>query len=213
MSREIRESITAHYNPFAGKLVGKQMRQAKWGLGKTYVKSRDGKRDIVLSSPFLGSKINPKNRNVYMQSQLEYFIERHTADVIRGRESILAQKEKTDDELIHEVAIYNMNQVNEETQYEMAERFARYQANKEQKHFKSWCNGKKHFIFHGEVFPVMTEDFIMKSKEAQEIKRVKDGAAAAAGTGESATGETTGSPDSVGDIPAVSEPPIDSNEN
>lgn len=184
MSKEIRSSVEAHYNPHAGKLIGRKARQARWGKGKTYVRSRDGEKEPVLSSPFLGSKITPKNRNVYMRSQVEYYIERHTADVIRGRENIRKQKDKTEDEIEHEVAIYDMNQVNEEEQLGMAERFARYQANKEMKHYRAWCAGKRHFIFHGEAFPVMTEEFIMKSKEAQEIKRVDDGTTGAAESGE-----------------------------
>lgn len=183
MSTEIRESVFAHYNPFAGRMVGRKIRQGKWGKGTPVVNVDGVKKEPVLSSPFLGSKISPKNRRAYMRSQIEYFIERHTADVISGREKIESQKDKTEDEISHEVALYNMSQPTEEEQLGMAERFARYQCNKENKHYRAWCAGKRHFIFQKEVFPVMTEEFVMKSKEAKEIKRV-DGGDQSGGTAE-----------------------------
>lgn len=157
--------ISAHYNPNSGVITGRKNRKKRYGnLPKPEAKQL---------SKYLGSRITPETRRAYEELQSRYFIERFTADVVAKREKIKNQEGKTIEEIEEEVRKFNSEQMNERELEELSWRFARNQTNKEQKHYKAWQRGDSFYIYKGNRFPVMTEEFINKTKEIKEIEQLK----------------------------------------
>jgi hypothetical protein len=159
-----------HYNPYATILTPAQ-RKATYGNLSVPIK---GSKPKSAPSPYMGSRVNAVNRKSYETAQVEYFKERYTQDVVKKRENIEAQKDKTQDQIDLEVDIFNKAQISEEELDSMAFRFGKYQVNKENKHYKAWLKGKSSFVYKGQTFPVLTEKFLNNSKSIKDIIKVEE---------------------------------------
>lgn len=120
-------------------------------------------------SKYLGSVITAATRNAYEVKQAKGFKDNYTRDVIKKRSEIEQQTGKTEEEILEEVSAFNAEQISEEELDAMSKRFARFQSNKENKHYKAWLAGKQTFFYKGKSFPVLTESFMKKSKSIKEI--------------------------------------------
>lgn len=160
--RARRQWIT-HYNEHANVVQGKARKMRYKG-----VETPDPKSPVKLS-PYLGSRITAATRNRYEEKQAEMFKQKYIRDVESKREQIKKQEDKTEDEIQAEINTFNSEQVSEQELEAMAKRFARYQTNKEQKHYKAWLQGKAWFKYKGQNFPVITERFVSEGKDVHEI--------------------------------------------
>jgi len=131
------------------------------------------KENVAGLSPYMGSVITFSNRREYEAKQKEFFIEKYTADIVAKRDKILAQTDKTPEELNVEVEEFNSKQINEQQLDELAQSFAVHQRNKENKHYKKYLQGFTEFTYKGKKYPVMTEELINKTKEIKEIEDVR----------------------------------------
>lgn len=161
-----KQAINAHYSENTGLILGRRNRQLRFG--------KNQKSEVKMFSNYLGSSITPQTRNTYEELQSEYFIERFKADLERRRNKILAQTDKTQEEIDLQISKMDADQLSESDLLEMSKRFARSQSNKETKHFKAWLKGDDFFVYKGNKFPVMTQAFIDKTKEIIEIEKVKE---------------------------------------
>lgn len=161
MSKKLHSHITAHYNPHADILIGKskKMRQP---TGKPPVKGEKPKS--TKSSRYLGNIITPQNRNQFAAAQAEYFIERYKQETAADLEKA---KQEGNDEQVRKI---DEERFSDEYLAKVAHDFGRYQCNKEQKHYAAWEKGHKFFKFHGNQFPVLTEDMV--NKDLVEIERL-----------------------------------------
>lgn len=158
--------ISAHYNPNSGVITGRKNRKKRYGhLPKPESKP---------ISKYIGSRITPETRAAYEELQARYFRERFIADVVAKREKIQNQEGKTPEDIQVEVQKFNSEQMNERELEELSWRFARNQTNKEQKHYRAWERGDSFYTYKGNRFPVMTEEFINKTKEIKEIEQLKE---------------------------------------
>lgn len=163
---KIRSAPTfAHYNPNSGVIVGRKNRKMRYGT--------QPKPEPKPVSKYVGSNITPEKRRAYEELQAKYFRERYVADVVAKREKIKNQEGKPPEEIEIEVQKFNSEQINERELEEMSWKFARNQTNKEQKHYRAWEKGHSFFMYKGNRFPVMTEEFINKTKEIKEIEQLK----------------------------------------
>lgn len=131
-------------------------------------------KKVKSRSKYMGSIINPKNRNEYLNAQRESFKERYVNDVVNRRQEILDQEDKSDEEIANEVEEFNNNQISEEDLEVLAENFAKYQSLKELKHLKAYIKGKQFFTFRGVRFPVLTEKFLEDTQSIKEIIKVNE---------------------------------------
>jgi len=161
-----------HFNPFANVLVGKA-RTDKYGKRSKPIPGSTLRVNNV--SPYMGSVVTPGNRRKYEKAQWESFAQRYVADIVTKREVIEAQEDKTDEEIEIEVNDFNREQITDDQLVRLSERFARYQSNKEQKHYKAWFSGKSTFTYKGQAFPVLTERWLEEHKSIKDIVKVEDG--------------------------------------
>lgn len=167
--------IAAHYNPQANVLTGK--RKKMMPKGKAPVKGETPKS--VKSAKYLGNIITPQNRNQFANAQAEYFVERYKQETEADRQKAI---EEGDDEKVRKLDEERFSDIDLQ---KVAQDFGRYQCNKEQKHYESWEKGYKFFKFHGNQFPVLTEDMV--NKDLIEIERL-----ALAGEEKEENGDITG---------------------
>ena len=138
-----------HYNP-DNAVQSEKHRKALWGdANDSQVK--DGKPFVEVRSDYLGSVITAENRRTFMEKQKELYIQNYY--------------NKTEEE----------SQLPEETVSQMAEEYAVYQVNKENKHYKAWLKGKLSYSYKGTTFPVLTKSLIEKTSSVKEIVNVKHG--------------------------------------
>lgn len=164
-------SKLAHYSTIKGVLSQKQ-KQLRYGKKAKPVPGATHR--IQKKSPYMGSIVTSENRNEYEIKQAEAFKERYVADVKRQREEISNQEDKTEDEIRFEIEQFNKEQISEEELESMAKRFARFQTNKEQKHYKTWLSGGSFFRYKGRTFPVITEKFLKQTKSIKDIVKVDE---------------------------------------
>lgn len=161
MGKNKLKHITAHYNPYADILIGKRRKQLI-PRGKAPVKGEIPKS--VKPARYLGNTITPQNRNQFAKAQTEYFIERYKMETAADREKAI---QEGNDEKVRKIDEERFSDVDLQ---KVAEDFGRYQCNKEQKHYEAWQKGHKFFKFHGNRFPVLTEDMV--NKDLVEIERL-----------------------------------------
>lgn len=171
-SRIRRKSKSNHYNINAGIVVKGSLKRELHGKRSRPVPG--SKLRINKLSGFMGSIITAANRAEYEAKQAEGFKERYVNDVVKKREEIRKQEGKEEDEIQAEVNVYNAEQISEEELERLAKRFARYQTNKERKHYKAWLAGRSSYVYKGSTFPVLTEAFLKNSKSIKEIVKVGD---------------------------------------
>lgn len=123
-------------------------------------------------SKYLGSIVTGKNRNEYRREQKIAFIENQLRIYEVGREKITSQTDKTEEEITQELQAYNADQMTEAEMDELSSAFAKFQCNKEQKHYAAWMKGKAWFRYRGMPYPVMTEEFLRKSQKMKDIIKI-----------------------------------------
>lgn len=160
----------AHYNSV--KSISHSQKVARYGKKARPVPGASHR--IEKKSPYMGSIVTPENRKEYEVKQAEAFKERYVADIIRQRSEISSQEDKTEDEIRLEIDKFNKEQISETELDEMAKRFARFQTNKEQKHYKTWLSGRSFFRYKGRTFPVITEKFLKQTKSIKDIVKVNE---------------------------------------
>lgn len=160
----------AHYNTVSG--MSHSHKIAKYGKKAKPISGASHR--IKKKSPYMGSIVTPENRNEYEAKQVEAFKERYVANVKRQREEISSQEDKSEDEIRSEIEHFNKEQFSEEELEAMAKRFARFQTNKEQKHYNTWLLGRSSFRYKGRTFPVITERFLKETKSIKDIVKVDE---------------------------------------
>jgi hypothetical protein len=164
------KSKGTHYNPNGRVLVGKA-RIAKWGKrGKPIPGST---LRVKEHSKFMGTVMTPTLRREYMKKQAEGFKAQYIADVELKRSTIQEQEDKSAEEIAKEVDEFNEKQVTEAELDSLAERYSRFQINKENKQFKAWMKGESYYTYKGKTFPVITERFLKESQSIKDIVKVE----------------------------------------
>jgi len=159
-----------HFNPY-GTVLTPAQRKATYGSFSVPIK---GSKPKSKPSPYMGSTITASNRRLYESAQADYFKDRYISETVEKREKIKNQEDKTPEQIELEVDVFNSAQISEQELNEMAARFGRYQANKENKHYKAWLKGKSSFVYKGQAFPVLTEKFLNYSKSIKDIIKVEE---------------------------------------
>lgn len=163
-------TVIAHYNPNSGVLHGK-LKQARYGKKAAPVPGT--RYRIERRSEYMGSRILPEQRLEYMKKQEEVFKDKYLKDIIKKRSDIESQEDKTEEEIRLEIDKFNKEQITERELELLAKRFARFQHNKEQKHFKSWLKGESTYVYHEQTFPVLTERFLKQTQSIKDIVKVE----------------------------------------
>lgn len=160
-----------HYNKNAGQVYGK-VKEDLYGKRAKPVSGSDWR--VTHRSAFMGSFVTPENRNEYMQKQAAAFKENYTKDVELELQKIQENENLTEEEIAKKVEEFNRSRLSERAVELLSMRFARYQSNKEKKHYKAWLRGKEFFTYRGDTFPVITERFLKNSKSIKDIVKVED---------------------------------------
>lgn len=124
--------------------------------------------DVEPRSPYVGSVLTVDNRREFINAQKKVFIDNQLAMAEAKRDAILAQ-EGTDEEIQAELDELASKTLSTERLEHLGEQFGIFQANKESKHYKAYLKGLTSFKYKGRMFPVQTEEFLLKAKEYQEI--------------------------------------------
>lgn len=103
-------------------------------------------------SSYMGSKITAGSNREFMNQQRRMFIERHNREILDGTQETISTEELD----------------------VLADRFAKYQRNKENKHFKAWKKGQRSFVYKGTKFPVMSEALLKNTSSYKEILKVEE---------------------------------------
>lgn len=151
-----------HYNPNSGKRLG-SMPGPKF-LGK---KHED-------ESEYMGSVITGENRRSYIEGQKQLFKQRFNNEIDLKIQEIVEDDVLNQNEKDIRLGIIENDRISDEKLEEMSDRFARFQANKEVKHYNAYKKGKPFFIYMGRRFPVLTEKFIKDSKSIKDIIKVEN---------------------------------------
>lgn len=106
--------------------------------------------EVKKRSAFIGSEITAKNRREFEKKQAELYKQNYYKNT---------EKDKQEPEEVVDA---------------MARGYARYQTNKENKHFKAWKAGKESYTYKGTTFPVLTEEFLKKTRSAKDIIKEKN---------------------------------------
>lgn len=69
----------------------------------------------------------------------------------------------------------NPEEVHPENLRLMAEEYAKYQANKEMKHYNAFLSGRRFYAYRGVRFPVLTEAFMQQTVSAKDIINDRQG--------------------------------------
>lgn len=101
--------------------------------------------DVKKISSYLGSRVMPETRNRFIEQQVEGYIQNY---INRTKEE---------------------DRVEDNELQKMARGYARYQVNKENKHYKAWLANKVFYKYKGTTFPVLTEDFLKASSSIKDI--------------------------------------------
>lgn len=106
-----------------------------------------GSKDSVPKrrSPFMGNELTAANRREFEKKQAELYKQNYYKNT---------KKEEQKPEGVVDA---------------MAKGYARYQTNKENKHFRAWKAGKSVFTYMGTTFPVLTEQFLKETRSIKEI--------------------------------------------
>jgi len=161
----------SHYNKNAGVLVGRS-KQARWGKKAKPVPGSSHR--ITKMSPYMGTRLTPENLGEYKKQQSEAFKDKFLADVVRKREEIENQEDKSEEEIAKEINEYNSQQPSERGLELLSQRFAKFQAGKEKKHYEAWLKGKSSFTYKSKNFPVLTQRFLEQTQSIKEIIPVNE---------------------------------------
>lgn len=121
----------------------------------------------------MGSVITVKNRREYMKSQEEAYI-RNENEMYEARKAKILEMEGEDSEKQAEIDALEEQRMSEDRLKLAAKNYAVFQANKESKHYKSYLAGKAAYKYRGQVFPVLTEEFIMRAKSLKPIINIEE---------------------------------------
>lgn len=184
-----RRRNVAHYvehpNVIQGKSAGKRGYRP---IGKPIVKKH---------TAYFGSSITASNRRDYMSKQAEMFKERHIAEVIRKRDEI-KKKDISEDEMNVELDAFNKEQLTDEQLEMSSRRFAIFQVNKENKHYKAWLKNKAWYRYKGNRFPVISQEFLDKTETVKPIEKIENDTGNKDGSEDTVlTGDVTGAPEAV----------------
>lgn len=157
MARKIKNNVVAHYSPHADILLGKMRPKGKPA-------EKGEKPNSIKLGKYLGNIITPQNRNQFANAQAEYFTERYKQETAADLEKAKAEG---NDERVRQI---DEERFSDESLAKVAHDFGRYQCNKEQKHYEAWEKGQQFFKFHGNQFPVLTEEMV--NKDLVEIERL-----------------------------------------
>jgi hypothetical protein len=131
------------------------------------------KVEVQPKSKYMGSSLTVFNRREFGESKKEQYIQMHTEKYEARKKEILSL-EGTEEEKQAELKVLDEQQLSPEQLEKRAVDFARYEVNKEQKHFKAYCKGQNFFRYQGMMHPVLTEEFLLKAKGLKEIHNLED---------------------------------------
>lgn len=134
-----------HYNVNAGVIQGEARKALQTARGV----SKQGEYKVKEMSKYLGSMITPENRFEFERNQKKLYKQNYLDKV--------EEEERGSEEQIER----------------MASDYARYQSNKEIKHFKAWLMGKDVYSYRGTRFPVLTESLLKETSSVKEIVNIE----------------------------------------
>lgn len=101
---------------------------------------------------YLGNVVTPQNRRELMKNLKQAYIDQSNRRYAAEKEGDLDHEPPTEKELNY-----------------LAEAYAKFTVNKEQKHYKAYLEGKSFYKYRGQVFPVITEGFAKEARTAKQI--------------------------------------------
>lgn len=154
---------TMHYNPNS-KIIPLEHRES----GRP-IRGKQEKKGLNI---YLGSRITAENRREYEQSVIDSNIQRMMFDIEAEIERIMFQEDKDDTEINKELELFDKSKMTDGAIKMLAKTQARFQVNKENKHYKAWLKGRSFFKYKGQMYPVMTDKFIKDSQSIKDIVKI-----------------------------------------
>lgn len=130
-------------------------------------------KEVTPRSPFMGSRLTVANRRAFLESQKEIFIQ-NQQKFYEDRRTEIMEQEGTDEEKQFELQQLEDQKYSKESLEKKARLFATFQANKEVKHYKAYLAGQLFYKYKGQIFPVVTEESLMRSRKLINIQQTEE---------------------------------------